>query len=219
MARRRRTTRIRCDQVPRKRFRAIPRNPREDELAQRNSYLAAIGDLGGDEEAASRLWRQPSGDPEQIPDPQCLEAAKAFINHWDRRLKEACGATSGFYGPTVGAHVKEFWKPKLNYPPDDLWFSEVQQREGKGSFATNKEWQSVWKVPNNRPPENRLPADHRPNRRLHQWDTNLTYETFGTEDVTEIDLDCAMGVVAGSAKTDQHRNARRKSSLETGHAR
>lgn len=46
--------------------RAIPRNPREDELAQRNSYLAAIGDLGGDEEAASRLWRQPSGDPEQM---------------------------------------------------------------------------------------------------------------------------------------------------------
>ena len=46
--------------------RAIPRDPREDELAQRNSYLAAIGDLGGEEEAASRLWRQPYGDPERI---------------------------------------------------------------------------------------------------------------------------------------------------------
>jgi hypothetical protein len=46
--------------------RAIRRNPREDELAQRNSYLAAIGDLGGDEEAASRLWREPSGGPEEV---------------------------------------------------------------------------------------------------------------------------------------------------------
>jgi hypothetical protein len=41
----------------------IPRNPHEDELARRNAYLAAIGDLGGDEGAASRLWREPSGDP------------------------------------------------------------------------------------------------------------------------------------------------------------
>jgi hypothetical protein len=36
---------------------AIPRNPDEDELAQRTTYLAAIGDLGGDEESASGLWR------------------------------------------------------------------------------------------------------------------------------------------------------------------
>jgi hypothetical protein len=31
----------------------IPRDPDEDELAQRTTYLAAIGDLGGDEESAS----------------------------------------------------------------------------------------------------------------------------------------------------------------------
>lgn len=58
---------------------AIPRNPREDELAQRNSYLAAIGDLGGDEEAASRLWRQPSGDPEQI---------RMLLDFQGRRLRQ-----------------------------------------------------------------------------------------------------------------------------------
>jgi hypothetical protein len=36
---------------------AILRNPDEDELARRTSYLAAIGDLGGNEESASGLWR------------------------------------------------------------------------------------------------------------------------------------------------------------------
>jgi hypothetical protein len=36
---------------------AIPRNPDEDELARRTTYLAAIGDLGGNEESASGLWR------------------------------------------------------------------------------------------------------------------------------------------------------------------
>jgi hypothetical protein len=36
---------------------AIPRDPDEDELARRSIYLAAIGDLGGDEDSASDLWR------------------------------------------------------------------------------------------------------------------------------------------------------------------
>ena len=36
---------------------AIPRDPDEDELGQRTTYLAAIGELGGDEEAAARLRR------------------------------------------------------------------------------------------------------------------------------------------------------------------
>jgi hypothetical protein len=36
---------------------AIPRDPDEDELARRTTYLAAIGDLGGDEESASGLRR------------------------------------------------------------------------------------------------------------------------------------------------------------------
>jgi hypothetical protein len=36
---------------------AIPHNPDEDELAQRTTYLAAIGDLGGGEESASGLRR------------------------------------------------------------------------------------------------------------------------------------------------------------------
>jgi hypothetical protein len=44
----------------------IPRNPDDAELSYRTTYLAAIGELGGDEEAASRLWREPSGDPEQV---------------------------------------------------------------------------------------------------------------------------------------------------------
>jgi hypothetical protein len=44
---------------------AIPRNPGKDELAFRKTYLAAIGELGRDEEAASRMWREPSGDPEE----------------------------------------------------------------------------------------------------------------------------------------------------------
>jgi hypothetical protein len=36
---------------------AIPRNPDEGELAARNTYLAAIGALGGDDGSASGLWR------------------------------------------------------------------------------------------------------------------------------------------------------------------
>jgi transcriptional regulator with XRE-family HTH domain len=37
---------------------AVPRTPGEGELARRNVYLAAIGDLGGDEEAAGELGRE-----------------------------------------------------------------------------------------------------------------------------------------------------------------
>jgi hypothetical protein len=44
-------------------LKAVPRNPGEDELAFRKTYLAAIGELGGDEGAASRLWREPPGGP------------------------------------------------------------------------------------------------------------------------------------------------------------
>jgi hypothetical protein len=43
--------------------RAIPRNPDEGELAARNTYLAAIGVLGGDEVAAARL--RPDGFDER----------------------------------------------------------------------------------------------------------------------------------------------------------
>lgn len=60
-------------------IRSIPRNPGEDELAQRNVYLAAIGDLGGDEEAASRVWRQPSGDPERF---------RMLLDFQGRRIRE-----------------------------------------------------------------------------------------------------------------------------------
>jgi hypothetical protein len=95
------------------------------------------------------------GDPN--PNPQCLASAETLINNWDRTLQEGYGAASGFYGPKVDAHVKEFWKPTLNYPPDGLSFSEVRERGGKGSVATNEEWQSVWKVPNNRRPETDSP--------------------------------------------------------------
>jgi hypothetical protein len=38
---------------------AIPRDPDEDELALRTTYLGAIGELGGDEESAAGLWREP----------------------------------------------------------------------------------------------------------------------------------------------------------------
>lgn len=44
-------------------LKSIPRNPGEDELAFRKTYLAAVGELGGDEGAASRLWRAPPGGP------------------------------------------------------------------------------------------------------------------------------------------------------------
>jgi hypothetical protein len=60
-------------------IRAIHRNPGEDELAQRNVYLAAIGDLGGDEEAASRLWRRPPDDPEQF---------RMLLDFQGRRIRE-----------------------------------------------------------------------------------------------------------------------------------
>jgi hypothetical protein len=44
-------------------LKAVPRNPGEDELAFRKTYLAAIAELGGDEGVASRLWREPPGGP------------------------------------------------------------------------------------------------------------------------------------------------------------
>jgi hypothetical protein len=133
---------------------------------------------------------QIEGNPNPNPDPQCLAAAKAFINNWDRRLKEAYGAKSGFYGPVVGAHLKEFWN--LNYKPDDLWFSEVQKREGP-RFVENEEHQSVWDVP-----ESRLPEEYWINR-LHQWEVNGNY-IADNGDETPIDLDCARGYIAGSGE-------------------
>jgi hypothetical protein len=125
------------------------------------------------------------------PDPQCLAAAKAFINNWDRRLKEAYGATmTGLYGPSEGAHVKQFWN--LNYKPDDLWFSEVQKREGH-RFVENEEHQSVWNVP-----KSRLPEEYWINR-LHQWEVNGNY-IADNGDETPLDLDCARGYIAGSGE-------------------
>lgn len=59
--------------------RVIPRNPGKDELAFRKIYLAAIGALGGDEQAASRLWREPSGSPEQI---------RRLLDFQGRRMRE-----------------------------------------------------------------------------------------------------------------------------------
>jgi hypothetical protein len=44
----------------------VPRNPSDGELAQREILLAAIAELGGDEEAASRRWREPSVDPDEV---------------------------------------------------------------------------------------------------------------------------------------------------------
>jgi transcriptional regulator with XRE-family HTH domain len=41
---------------------AIPDNPDQEEVAQRDAYLAAIGDLGGDEEAAGELGREDVDD-------------------------------------------------------------------------------------------------------------------------------------------------------------
>jgi len=46
-------------------LRSIDRRPTERELFQRNLYLAAIGELGGDVRSASQIWREPFdlGDP------------------------------------------------------------------------------------------------------------------------------------------------------------
>jgi hypothetical protein len=46
-------------------LKAVPRNPGENELAFRKSYLAAIDELGGDEGVAARVWREPPGGPEE----------------------------------------------------------------------------------------------------------------------------------------------------------
>jgi hypothetical protein len=133
-----------------------------------------------------------------VPDadhPHCLAATKEFINNWDRKLLLSYGASSGLYGPTNGAKVKEFWN--LEYNPDDLWFSEYQEENNR---KLNEEWMSVWAVPNNRPPKNRLPDNFWPVRRLHQWEKDAVYESTVTGKEFKFDLSCAMGLVAGSGE-------------------
>jgi hypothetical protein len=66
---------------------AIGRDPGEEELALRNAYLAAIGDLGGDEEAAGEL--RPEGVDEQM---------RPLLDLQGRRLRgrmEELGLTAG----------------------------------------------------------------------------------------------------------------------------
>jgi hypothetical protein len=176
------------------------REAREEAAAEVNLAVKRMKELGFTTPGSIVYYDFESFDQAATPNPNCLAAAKQFINNWDRRLKEAYGAKSGFYGPTVGAHVKEFWG--LEYPPDAVWFSETQA-EGKGRLAINAKWKSVWAVPNEREPKNRLPADHWPERRVHQWEKeqNLIIPVGGKEVKYPLDFNCAMGkVVAGSGE-------------------
>lgn len=70
-------------------LKAVPRNPGEDELAFRKTYLAAIGELGGDEGAAARLRREPPGGPEEGRGPLDLQGRRV------RELMERRGLTVG----------------------------------------------------------------------------------------------------------------------------
>jgi hypothetical protein len=118
----------------------------------------------------------------------CKAATEAFINLWDRRLLLEYEASSGLYGPVVGAHVNDFWT--LNYNPDDLWYSEERGTDPD-------ENQSVWAVPTSR-----IPESHWPDRRLHQWKKDVPYHINGEE--FGFDYTCALGLVAGSGgKRDQ----------------
>jgi hypothetical protein len=127
--------------------------------------------------------------------PNCLAATKEFVNNWDRRLKEAYGATSGLYGPVEGAHVDQFWT--LNFRPADLWFSEIQVGEEevpnlKERREINEKQESVWAVPSER-----LPPNHWPDRRLHQWEKDAPFKTESGKPL-HFDFSCAMGLVAGT---------------------
>jgi transcriptional regulator with XRE-family HTH domain len=66
---------------------AAPHDLGEEELAQRNAYLAAIGDLGGDEEAAGELRRE--GVDEQVRRPLDLQGRRL------RGRMEELGLTTG----------------------------------------------------------------------------------------------------------------------------
>jgi hypothetical protein len=65
----------------------VPRDPREGELARRDAYLAAIGDLGGDEEAAVELGLE-----------DVDERTRPLLDFQGRRLRgrmEELGLTTG----------------------------------------------------------------------------------------------------------------------------
>jgi len=69
---------------------SVPRDPHPDERARRDVYLAAIAELGGDAEAASRLWRD---DPD--------ERARALLSFQGRKLRgrmEELGMSIGELG-------------------------------------------------------------------------------------------------------------------------
>ena len=68
--------------------RSIPRRAEEDELARRDAYLAAIAELGGDAEAASRLWWEPPTDGQ-------YRALLDFQGRRVRALAEERGLTIG----------------------------------------------------------------------------------------------------------------------------
>jgi hypothetical protein len=125
---------------------------------------------------------------------QCLAAAKAFINNWDHRLQEAYEVKAGLYGPAEGADVDAFWN--LNNRPDDLWYSETWAQSVPANLGINYKHRSVWAVPTTR-----IPDSHGSARRLHQWVRNVNawhINSEGKKIPYEVDINCAMGLVAGS---------------------
>ena len=139
---------------------------------------------------------------------QCLAAAKAFINNWDHRLQETYAAKAGFYGPAEGADVDAFWN--LNNRPDDLWYSETWALSVPANLGINAKHRSVWAVPTTRIPEN-----HWSERRLHQWVRNVGawYKNSEGKKITyEVDINCAMGLVAGSGEKRPEPKCQEKSS-------
>jgi hypothetical protein len=130
-------------------------------------------------------------------DRTCLAATKVFVSSWDRTLHNIYGVSSGLYGPTGGASLKQFWNIPFN--PDDLWFSEVyvlkkEVPDNHERRDINEERESVWN-----PKKVLLPEELWPERRLHQWEKDEPYKrSYSPAHTYHFDISCAMGLVVGS---------------------
>jgi hypothetical protein len=134
--------------------------------------------------------------------PGCLAATKEFVASWDRTLKNRFGVSAGLYGATGASDLRAFWSFKDK--PDDLWFSETyvgpeEVPEKHERREINEKYKSVWNPSNLHPNSPALPDEDWENRRSHQWERDYPYhEEHAPYRHFSFDLDCAMGLVAGS---------------------
>jgi hypothetical protein len=115
-----------------------------------------------------------------LNDPNCLPAAKAYINAWDARIS-TYGTAAGLYGSSLGTEIKVFWN--LEHKPNDAWIAEYGVPKSVYGINTKNVPKTYWEE-----------------RRFHQFYTTGEEEKYIGNVRLKYDSDCALGIVAGYAE-------------------